>query len=201
MKRPMPELDEMLRRLEKVEKENRRFKKVAIVGMVIVGAALAMGQAASKTRIIEAERFVLRDKNGFTRAELTTKPSGDVGLYFYNPNRFKALKETVKAAGGEIKDPPDVTLELSPDGSPRLRLGVIGEPNIDLDVSSTGGGGLGKRSVRIGYSAKGEPAIHIVELDRKEKPLKYKALAGLGILNEGNPGLFVSDKEGNTRAA
>jgi hypothetical protein len=203
MNKPTPEVDEVMKRLGHLEKQNRTFKKVAMLGIVIAGTALIMGQAASKTRIIEAQGFVLRDRNGFTRAELTTKPTGDVGLYLYNPNRFKAIKETVKAAGGEIKDPPDVSLELSSDGSPRLALGVITEANTELYVSPNGGAGLrifsgwghstslnissdgspvlslsgsGKRSVRLGYSLKGEPFLYIADLDYKENPLKEKAL-------------------------
>lgn len=61
--------------------------------------------------------------------------------------------------------------------------------------------GLDKRGVRFGYSLKGEPLLYIADLDYKEKPLKYKVLAGLGISDQGNPMLFVSDKEGKTRAA
>ena len=229
MEKPNSRSNELLQRLEKLEDQNRRFKKLGILGIVILVAALIMGQAASKTRIIEAERFVLRDKNGFTRAELANKSDSAVGLYLYNPQSFKALKETAKAAGMEINDPPDVSLELLSDGSQKLRLGVIGAPNTEVYVSSEGGAGLNvsskqgyftrlgvesdgspvlslsgldKRSVRFSYSEKGEPFLYIADtLDFKKRPVKDKQLIGLGISDEGNPVLFVNDKEGTIRAA
>jgi len=170
----MPEVDEVLEKLGYLEKQNRRLKKAGILVMAIVVAALIMGQAASKARIINAEGFVLRDKNGIIRAELAAKTDGAVGLYLYNPQRLKHSKEADKAAGTKIKDPPDVSLEVSPYGSPSLTLGVESfGPTTQLYVMPGGVAGLsvsykGKR-VSLGVSA---PKVFLSE-DKRRVQLYY----------------------------
>ena len=64
-----PELAAVLSRLERVEKENRRMKQAALGILVIVGSMFLMAQAKHSTdKVIEAERFVVRDSNGKIRA-------------------------------------------------------------------------------------------------------------------------------------
>jgi hypothetical protein len=47
-------LDTLKRRLDRVERENRRMKCVGAVLLVGIAAVLLMGQAASKPGVIEA---------------------------------------------------------------------------------------------------------------------------------------------------
>jgi hypothetical protein len=67
------ELGELLSRLERLEKENRRVKRITATGLLILCCALFMGQSRpSKT--IEAERFIVKDSSGKTRGEFGMDP-------------------------------------------------------------------------------------------------------------------------------
>src|SRR5437773_9316614 len=76
---------EMQHRLEKLERQNRKLKHNGVVVLVIMCAVFIMGQSLPGTGIIEAEKFVLRDKNKVRRAELTMNEYGNPGLYLYKP--------------------------------------------------------------------------------------------------------------------
>ena len=67
-------------RLEKVERENRRIKRVGLAVLLFASLTVLMGQARSP-RTIEAEQFVLRDVHGRERLAIgTPKVSGATGL-------------------------------------------------------------------------------------------------------------------------
>jgi len=65
-----PDLEAVVERLERVEKQNRRLKLAGIVALVLVGAVGLLAAAAPHARTIEAERFVLVDRHGIERAVL-----------------------------------------------------------------------------------------------------------------------------------
>jgi hypothetical protein len=56
-------------RLEKLERENRRVKRIGALAALIGGSLLLMGQAKT-SRTVEAESFVLKDPQGGLRATL-----------------------------------------------------------------------------------------------------------------------------------
>ena len=63
------ELDRIICRLVRVEKENRRMKQAAFGVLVVACSVLLLGQARPSTnRTIEAENFVVRDASGKVRA-------------------------------------------------------------------------------------------------------------------------------------
>lgn len=64
-----PTTQTLARRLDRVERENRRLKGAGVVALALVAAMVLMGQATG-SKVIEAERFVLKDKDGKVRAEL-----------------------------------------------------------------------------------------------------------------------------------
>jgi hypothetical protein len=67
------DVQSIMRRLERVERENRRLKSLSLVIAIIVGAVLVMAQAPSHRtpRTIEAEQFILKDASGKVRADLS----------------------------------------------------------------------------------------------------------------------------------
>ncbi len=75
MDKHSPNLGDILGRLEKVEKENRRLKRIVAVGSLLAAVLLIMGQARPR-RTIEAEKFVLKDANGSSRAQLGMDSNG-----------------------------------------------------------------------------------------------------------------------------
>jgi hypothetical protein len=80
----MEDLNAVIARLEKVEKENRRLKRAGITCLLVAACVVLMGQARP-SRTLEAERFVLKDASGRVRAELFTHSvSGVAMLRFLN---------------------------------------------------------------------------------------------------------------------
>jgi len=66
-----PNILTVLERLDRLERQNRRLKRAGLLVLTAVGALLLMGQATPKSRTIEAEKFVLKDPAGKTRAVLS----------------------------------------------------------------------------------------------------------------------------------
>jgi hypothetical protein len=61
--------EELERRLQSVEKQNRRLKQLGAVLLVFGTLFIVMGQAPSK-KTVEANEFILRDESGNVRARL-----------------------------------------------------------------------------------------------------------------------------------
>lgn len=84
----MPEksdLQSIMLRLDRVERENRRLKRLSLAVMVVVAAILLMAQAPShKTRTVEADRFVLIDASGQVRADLAMAADNTPALTLLN---------------------------------------------------------------------------------------------------------------------
>ena len=74
------EIGVIVERLEKIEKQNRRFKQMGLGLVLVVGSQLLIGQAQpqstqrtpppSSTRVLEAEKLILRDPQGRIRVEI-----------------------------------------------------------------------------------------------------------------------------------
>lgn len=117
-----PVIEQMLRRLERLEKENRRIKRIgasALFGAIIL---VVMGQAgpSNVAKVIEAERFVVRDTSGSVSAVLGINPDRNMGLEIRDKNG---------KAG--------VALGMGSNGNPALRLdGPDGKTGIALGVRS-----------------------------------------------------------------
>ena len=64
-----PDVSEILTRLGRVERENRRLRQIGLGVLVLAGAMLLMA-LTRPNRTIEAEKFVLKDAKGRIRATL-----------------------------------------------------------------------------------------------------------------------------------
>ena len=60
----------LLRRLEQLERSNRRLKILAVVVLLGLGGIGVMGQARPPAQIVEAQEFIVKDANGNVRARL-----------------------------------------------------------------------------------------------------------------------------------
>jgi hypothetical protein len=69
------ETETIIARLEKLERQNKRLRQVGIVSLLLL-AVLVVAGVAAPSRTIEAEKFVLKDVNGKTRAELLSNDAG-----------------------------------------------------------------------------------------------------------------------------
>jgi hypothetical protein len=94
-------INTLARRLDRVERENRRMKKAGVVALVVIVAVVLMGQGIKKTappgkpgKIVGAEQFIVHDARGGVRAELGTLPNGTVRLVLYdrgNPGETRVI--------------------------------------------------------------------------------------------------------------
>src|SRR5215472_18592030 len=67
---PLEQASEINARLERLERENRRMKKIGIVAVVFASVLFISGQAKTN-KVVEANEFVLKDGNGKARARLS----------------------------------------------------------------------------------------------------------------------------------
>ena len=79
-------LNDCLSRIEKVERENRIFKKLHVVILVILTLGILLGATPHGLRTIEAERFVLKDSKGKQRAVLHVTEEGGPAMLFFDAN-------------------------------------------------------------------------------------------------------------------
>jgi hypothetical protein len=78
------ELDGLVHRIEKLERENKRLKLVVMLAVVFVCALVLVG-VAKPTRTIEAEQFILLDSHGRTKLTIGT-PRHSGATVDANPN-------------------------------------------------------------------------------------------------------------------
>ena len=57
-------------RVERIEKQNRRLKRLLLLFFALVVGALLVGQATSRSWTVRAEKFVVTDRNGKICAEM-----------------------------------------------------------------------------------------------------------------------------------
>jgi hypothetical protein len=81
MQTPEFSLDALTKRVEILETQNRRFKKIGIASLVVAVAFIATGQTPAK-KILEANEFLLKDTSGKTRARLTMEMKERPALTF-----------------------------------------------------------------------------------------------------------------------
>jgi hypothetical protein len=90
------DLRNLVQRLERIERQNRRLKSAGALILALGGAALLMGQtkegqpqppAAQPAQrrvgefdILETRRFIVKDSNGMVRFFMTTMPDGSPSL-------------------------------------------------------------------------------------------------------------------------
>jgi hypothetical protein len=119
--------DQLLARIEKLEKQNRRMKGAVAVLCLCFGALFTMGQTASKTTGSGAERIEAREiilSDGTTSAKLTP-----TSLVFSAKAEFGTDKATISATGISVggryaTEMKGTGLTCSRDGVPRFELWV-----------------------------------------------------------------------------
>jgi hypothetical protein len=66
----IPSVQSLAERVASLEKQNRRIKKSGVAAIVLISAAVVMGQAPSN-HVLEAGAFHLKDSAGRVRARLS----------------------------------------------------------------------------------------------------------------------------------
>lgn len=100
----MTEAD-LLNRLEKLERDNRRLKRSVLVALVIVGLTGTIAASRPTPKAIRAHEFDVVDNSGNVRATMNFIPSGESGVAVY-----------------DAKGHPRAVMAVAPSGSPSLAL-------------------------------------------------------------------------------
>lgn len=80
-------------RLQRLEIENRRLKRIGFVLVLVPAMAVLMGQAApDKEKAVRANRFVLTDSEGNERGVFEVKKNGQPALNFFDTNGNKRIQ-------------------------------------------------------------------------------------------------------------
>jgi hypothetical protein len=131
-------------RIRRLESQGRRMKRAGMFLLVLIGALAGMGQVKQKNRLVEGEKFVLKDISGTKRAELLMEAGGP-GLVLYDPDgnrigRFGGTGEghgaglSLQGARGESK----VTLISLADGPHLLMFDARGKFRSELGATVKG---------------------------------------------------------------
>ena len=110
------DLQSLVQRLERVERQNRNLKRLGYVAVVVLGAILFLAQVPGH-RTVEAQSFILKDASGQVRAELSTDAQNTPALIL----RDDKGNARVSVGGG---DKPFLTLSNA-DNQQRVQLFVL----------------------------------------------------------------------------
>jgi hypothetical protein len=158
------DLIERLKRLEskqaELQRTIRRLGSAAGALLLLTGALALMAQTASRQpQSLEAEQFILRDRDGTERGAMGITPDGAAGLNLVDAKGHTRITLDISADGSPGLDFYDsqgrlgATFALGPTGTPGLGLyDASGKLRTSLDVPAPNTPGLGF------YHENGKPA-------------------------------------------
>ena len=192
-RKPEVQIDAIVRRLEHLERESRRWKVMAILGMLTLSLVLLIGAGKNaETSVpseIQAHAFVLVDRDGTPLARLGLLPHGTWGLGFYDQGKKSRI-----------------ILSMEGDGSSSLSLfGKDGKGSLLL--SANGSGATSLRLVDTNWKTRtalatwpdGSPFLQLTDRDGKDQALlrytEVTARATGDLIKRPGPSLLFFDKE------
>jgi hypothetical protein len=167
-----PKIDELVERIERLERENRRWRWGSGLAMtaglvVMIGGA----QRANDAKVVEAEQFIVRDKDGNERVRLGVGSNGAAGLVLQDKDRKGGIDLVSSSEGRPYLDvwnktmghlmlvaTPDrmavdfldakrvgqIALRIEkPSGNQYLSFLMGGKGSLNLGLNEDGSGGLG----------------------------------------------------------
>ncbi len=97
----LPELQAVMDRLEKVEKQNRVLGRRGIAVLAICGALLFLAAAVQTGRhVLTANEFILQDSQGRTRAKFSVDSKGVALVFLDESGREQLSLDTVADTRG-----------------------------------------------------------------------------------------------------
>jgi hypothetical protein len=143
----------LARRVERLERAQRRWRRLAMASALGLAAVGVMGQKPAP-RIVEAERFILRDAAGRVRAELVVDGEQSVALRFKDPDSMPRL--SIGTENGSA------VVVLNEQGG-RVRAGLVtlphGAPALTFYDNN------GRNRAELALSREGTPALSINDRD------------------------------------
>jgi hypothetical protein len=126
-------------RLARLERENRWMRRLGAVAVAVAAAVFLVGQGKDKPRVVEAQKFVLRDSEGKSRAELSLRERGGVGLASLLLLRPDAPMLALRDGSGRSR----LVLSAADEGATDMLIkDARGNARVLLGVSHRGSGGI-----------------------------------------------------------
>jgi hypothetical protein len=221
----VPPADAVMLRLDRLERENRRWRRLALGSWLALAAVGLLGQSAAPparpagaTRVIEGERFVLTDAGGRIGATLGWEASNTPRLALHDPAGRPRAILSVGAGGAPgltLLDPdgqtPRAALVVGPDGAPGLALfDPAGKPRLvtalfhPKGAAARTGGRRDPTPAMVAYDA--DCAVRVtVGLRGAEAGLELADARGaaralVSVKADGTPDLTLRDGDGRARA-
>jgi hypothetical protein len=143
----------MEQRVERLERALCRWRRLAAGALIALAGVMLMGQKPAP-RIIEAERFILRDAAGRLRAELAADTDQSAAL------RFRDIDNLPRLSIGTENGASVVVLN---EQGGRVRAGLVtlphGAPALTLYDTN------GKNRAELALTREGAPALTILDRD------------------------------------
>jgi hypothetical protein len=221
---PLTTPDTVTARLDRLERESRRWRRAALGSWLAIAALLLLGQGPSRApspanpaRTVEAERFVLRDARGRAGATLGWEANDTPRLALHDAGGQSRAVLTVGSGGSPgltLLDADGVTIRaalvVGPDGAPGFAL-------FDPDGKARLAAALFHGSVPGRAAGSREPTPAIVAYDAAGVVRATFGLRGsdagleladsrgtartvLRIQRDGTPDLVLRDGDGRGRA-
>ncbi len=184
-----PTIETLARRLDRVERENRRLKQVGVMALAVIAAVVLMGQV-SPSKLVEAEMIFLQDAKGKPRGALGVNDDGTVFLRFADKDGRSRAEVGVLADGTAnlvFRDKTNIarvglthwrdgktTFLITDKDQPRFGLALTADGSLSLNFYGQGGINF--------WDQAGEMRL------------------SLGVSGDGKPDLVLSDKAGVMRA-
>ena len=172
---------ETARRLEALERENRRLRRGGKALVALFGAAILVAAApAGPRKVVEAERFVVRDAAGKVRAALGIREDGSPSLNLYDQDA-----KTRAVLGLEGGDPVLGLLDQAGHGRVQVAFEESGASRVTLfDERETG-------RAQLALEPDGSPSLAFADRERK-------ASAWMSVDRDGAPALSLQDRAGKS---
>jgi hypothetical protein len=196
------ETADLAARLDRLEKQNRRLRWMALALLVTGGLGFLVAADAPKNQTVEASKFVLRDADGQARATLAMDPQvGPVLTFMTAKGTSRAKLALLDSKGGDpvltlhdekgatrggltISGGAPMMLFLDQDQKMQMALGVdSGKPSLVLQNAA------GTRQLGLGLEKDG-PLIQLTDP-------KGQAKAALSVTADG-PHLTLTGKDGTS---
>jgi hypothetical protein len=141
MSSDIPELQTILERIGELEAQNRRLRRGGIAVLALLSAVILMGQAAPSPRVVEAQRFVLKDREGNVRGWMGTIGKGSE-LSLGNVNAQPMMRRIASTDSSDLhffgSRKSGVTLSVD-SGDPALSMiGADGEGGAGISLGKDG---------------------------------------------------------------
>ena len=186
-------IDAIVQRLERLERQGRRWKATATLAIITLGLTFLIGAGkngeTSVPNELQAHAFVLMARDGTPLARLGLLPHGAWGLGFYDQGKKSRIFLSVEGDGSSL-------LSLfGKDGKGSLLLSANGSGATSLRLMDT----HWKTRTALATWPDGSPFLQLTDRDGKDRALlqytEVSARATGELIKRPGPSLLFFDKE------